>query len=202
MHTRQGGDRYALLSGPGLNLITRNWWLVLLRGIVSILFGLLAFAWPRATILALTVLFGAYALADGILSLVVAITGSDRAAPAWWLALVGLLGIAAGLIAFFWPAKTAFALIIMIGVWALTIGIFEIFGAIRLRNEIDDEWWLITAGILSVLFGLSVLMAPAAGALAIVWLLAAYAILAGVLMVAFSFRLKGLHERTDGAAGR
>jgi len=200
MRTRQD-ELFTLLTGHGLHQITRNWWLLLLRGIVSILFGILAFAWPGATILALTLLFGAYAMIDGILSLVAAITGSDRSTPAWWLALVGVLGIAAGLIAFFWPFKTAFALVIMIGVWALTVGIFEIVGAIRLRHEIDDEWWLITAGILSVLFGLAVLMAPASGALAIIWVLGAYAVLAGVLMIAFSFRLKGLHERTGGPRG-
>jgi uncharacterized membrane protein HdeD (DUF308 family) len=200
MQTRQG-DLFALLSAHGLNLITRNWWLLLLRGIVSILFGVLAFAWPGPTVLALTLLFGAYALADGILSLIAAVNGSDRSAPPWWLLLVGLLGIAAGIIAFLWPGKTAFALVVMIGAWAVTIGIFEILGAIRLRNQIDDEWWLILAGIFSVLFGLAVLLRPAAGALAVVWLIAAYAILSGILMVAFSFRLKGLHERTGGAAG-
>ena len=198
MHTRQG-DFAALLGAHGLNHISRNWWLVLLRGIVSILFGILAFAWPGPTVLALTLLFGAYALADGVLALIAAVSGSDRSAPAWWLVLVGLLGIAAGLIAFFWPGKTAFALVVMLGAWALTIGIFEIVGAIRLRHEIDDEWWLIAAGTLSVLFGLAVLLKPGAGALAIVWLIASYAIVAGVLMVAFSFRLKGLHERTGGA---
>jgi uncharacterized membrane protein HdeD (DUF308 family) len=201
MHTRQG-DFAALLGAHGLHLISRNWWLVLLRGIVSIAFGILAFVWPGPTVLALTLLFGAYALADGVLALIAAVSGSDRSTPAWWLVLVGLLGIAAGLIAFFWPGKTAFALIIMIGAWALTIGIFEIVGAIRLRHEIDDEWWLILTGIFSVLFGLAVLLRPGAGALAIVWLIAAYAIVAGILMVAFSFRLRRLHEGTGGAEGR
>jgi uncharacterized membrane protein HdeD (DUF308 family) len=201
MHTRQG-DFSALLSAHGLQSITRNWWVLLLRGIVSIAFGVLAFAWPGPTVLALAVLFGAYALADGVLSLIAAVNGSERSVPAWWLVLVGLLGIAAGIIAFLWPGKTAFALVIMIGAWALAIGIFEIIGAIRLRHEIDDEWWLILAGIFSVLFGLAVLLRPAVGALAIVWLIAAYAILNGILMIAFSFRLKGLHERTGGAAGR
>jgi uncharacterized membrane protein HdeD (DUF308 family) len=195
MHTRQS-DLYALLSAHGLNLISRNWWVLLLRGIVSILFGIIAFAWPGPTVLALAMLFGAYALADGVLSLIAALSGSDRAAPAWWLALVGLLGIAAGIVAFLWPGKTAFALVIMIGAWALTIGIFEIVGAIRLRHEIEDEWWLIGAGILSVLFGLAVLLAPGAGALALVWGIAGYAIITGILMIAFSFRLKRLHERT------
>jgi len=195
MHTRQG-DIATFLSAHGLHTITKNWWLLLLRGIVSILFGILAFAWPGLTVVTLALLFGAFALADGVLSLVAAVTGSDKSAPAWWLALVGVLGIAAGIIAFLWPGKTAFVLVIMIGAWALTIGIFEIIGAIRLRHEIDDEWWLIAAGVLSVLFGLAVLLAPGAGALAIVWVIAAYAVIAGVLMVAFSFRLRGLHERT------
>src|SRR5262249_32034470 len=121
--------------------------------------------------------------------------------PAWWLVLVGLLGIAAGIIAFLWPVKTAFALVIMIGAWALTIGIFEIIGAIRLRDEIDDEWWLIGAGVLSVLFGLAVLLAPGSGGLGMIGGIGAYAILAGILMVAFSFRLRGLHQRTGGAPG-
>jgi uncharacterized membrane protein HdeD (DUF308 family) len=200
MQSRQG-DRFTLLSAHGLHLITRNWWLLLLRGIVSILFGILAFAWPASTFVALALLFGAYALADGVLCLVAAVNGSDRSTPAWWLVLVGLLGIAAGIIAFLWPVKTAFALVIMIGAWALTIGIFEIIGAIRLRDEIDDEWWLIGAGVLSVLFGLAVLLAPGAGALAMIWGIGAYAILAGILMVAFSFRLRGLHQRTGGAPG-
>jgi uncharacterized membrane protein HdeD (DUF308 family) len=199
MHTRPG-DISTLLSAHGLHTITKNWWLLLLRGIISILFGVVAFTWPGLTVVTLAFLFGAFALADGVLSLIAAVTGSDRSAPAWWLALVGVLGIAAGIVAFLWPGKTAFVLVIMIGAWALTIGIFEIIGAIRLRHEIDDEWWLIAAGILSVIFGLAVLISPGAGALAIVWVIAAYAILAGALMIAFSFRLKGLHDRTGGAA--
>lgn len=198
MHTRQG-EPLSFLSAHGLHFLTRNWWLLLLRGVVSIIFGILAFTWPGLTVLALALLFGAYALADGVLSLIAAVTGSERSAPAWWLALVGVLGIAAGIIAFLWPGKTAFVLVVMIGAWAVAIGIFEIIGAIRLRHEIDDEWWLIAAGILSVLFGLAILIAPGAGALALVWLIAAYAIVAGVLMIAFSFRLKGLHDRTGGA---
>ena len=199
MHTRQD-QLSTLLSAHGLHVISRNWWLLLLRGVISILFGIAAFAWPGLTVLALALLFGAYALADGVLALIAAVSGgSDRSAPAWWLALVGVLGIAAGIIAFLWPGKTAFILVVMIGVWAVMIGIFEIIGAIRLRQEIDDEWWLIAAGILAVLFGLAILIAPGAGALALVWLIATYAILAGILMIAFSFRLKGHHDRTGHA---
>jgi uncharacterized membrane protein HdeD (DUF308 family) len=200
MHTRQG-DFFTFLSAHGLQAITRNWWLVLLRGIVSILFGIAAFTWPGITVLALALLFGAYALADGVLALIAAVSGSERSTPAWWLALVGVLGIAAGITAFLWPGITAFALVLVIGSWALLIGIFEIVGAIRLRHEIDNEWWLIAAGILSVLFGLAVLLSPGAGALAIVWVIAAYAIIAGALMIAFSFRLRSHHVTHGGDHG-
>jgi uncharacterized membrane protein HdeD (DUF308 family) len=199
MHSRHG-EPLSLLSGHDLHVLSRNWWLLLLRGVVSIIFGILAFTWPGVTVLALALLFGAYALADGVLSLIAAVSGGERPAPAWWLVLVGLLGIAAGVIAFLWPGITAFALVMVIGAWALTIGIFEIIGAIRLRHEIDNEWWLIAAGVVSVLFGFAVLLSPGTGALAIVWAIAAYAILAGILKIAFSFRLKGLHDRTGTAA--
>jgi uncharacterized membrane protein HdeD (DUF308 family) len=200
MHTRHS-QPLSLLSAHSLHALSRNWWLLLLRGIVSILFGVAAFAWPRLTVLALALLYGAYALADGILSLGAAVGGgSERTTPAWWLVLVGVLGIAAGIIAFLWPGITAFALVMLIGAWALAIGVFEIIGAIRLRHEINNEWWLIAAGVLSALFGLAVLMSPGTGALAIVWAIAAYAILAGILKIAFSFRLKGLHDRTGTAA--
>jgi uncharacterized membrane protein HdeD (DUF308 family) len=201
MHTRQD-DISGFLSAHGLQALTRNWWLLLLRGIVSIVFGIAAFAWPGITVLALALLYGAYAFVDGVLSIAAAVSGSDRSAPAWWLILVGVLGIAAGIIAFLWPGITAFVLVILIGAWALMIGIFEIIGAIRLRHEIENEWWLIAAGILSVLFGIAVLMSPGAGALAIVWVIATYAILAGILMIAFSFRLRSHHVAPEREQGR
>jgi uncharacterized membrane protein HdeD (DUF308 family) len=179
-----------------LRALGRNWWLLLLRGLASILFGIAAFIWPGLTVLALTLLYGAFAMADGILSLGAALTGGgDRSVPTWWLALIGLLGIAAGVVAFLWPGLTAFALVIMIGAWAVTIGILEIIGAIWLRNEIEDEWLLIAAGLLSVLFGLALLLKPGAGALALAWAIGTFAILSGLLLVAFAFRLKGEHEK-------
>lgn len=195
MHTRRGEpDTVVPTSVP--SSLTRSWWLLLLRGIASILFGVGAFVWPGLTVLALTLLYGAFAMADGILSLGVALTGrGSKAMPTWWLVLIGLLGIAAGLVAFLWPGLTAFALVIMIGAWAVTIGVLEIIGAIRLRHEIEDEWLLIAAGILSVLFGLALLLKPGAGALALVWAIGAFAVLAGILLVAFALRLKSIHQQ-------
>ena len=123
--------------------------------------------------------YGAYALADGILSLGSALAGGgdNRSIPTGWLVVMGLLGIAAGLAAFLWPGLTAFALVLLIGAWAVTIGILEIIGAIWLRHELEDEWLLIAAGILSVLFGTALLLKPGAGALALAWAIGAFAVL-------------------------
>jgi uncharacterized membrane protein HdeD (DUF308 family) len=177
-----------------LHALARNWWLLLLRGIVAIIFGILAFVMPGITLLTLIILYGAFVLVDGILAVGAAIWGEGRAGnagPRWWLAVVGILGIIAGILTFVWPGITALVLLIFIGVWSLLNGIFTIIGAIRLRKEIDDEWWLVLSGALSVLFGLAVLIMPGAGALAVIWLIGIYAILYGILLVAFSFRLKG-----------
>jgi uncharacterized membrane protein HdeD (DUF308 family) len=198
MHTRRAEADHpapAATAATAVAPLTRGWWLMLLRGIAGILFGIAAFVWPGLTILALTLLYGVFALSDGILSLGAAFTGGgDRSIPTWWLALIGLLGVAAGVVAFLWPGLTAFALIVIIGVWAVAIGVLEIIGAIWLREEIEDEWLLIVAGILSVLFGLAVLLRPGAGALALAWAVGAYALLSGALHVAFALRLKRLPE--------
>jgi len=174
---------------PGLHALAKNWWLLLLRGIAGIIFGVLAFVWPGITLLTLIIFYGAYALVDGIFAIAAAIRGGE-AQSRWWLILIGILGIAAGLLTFLWPGLTALALAMFIGVWSLIHGIFEIVGAIKIRKEIDNEWWLILSGALSVLFGLVMLLMPGAGALALVWVIGAYSIIFGVLFVAFAYRLK------------
>jgi uncharacterized membrane protein HdeD (DUF308 family) len=158
-------DMTASLPGrPMLHALAKCWWLLLLRGIAAVLFGLLAFIWPGLTLVTLVLLYGAFALVDGVISLVAAFTGSAKPIPTWWLVVVGLLGIAAGIVTFAWPGITAILLVLFIGAWALVHGIFEIIGAIQLRKEIDNEWMLILGGALSVLFGRIVLIAPGAGA--------------------------------------
>jgi uncharacterized membrane protein HdeD (DUF308 family) len=195
MHTRESGTYHVAPANTAIQPLTGSWWLLLLRGLAGILFGIAAFVWPGLTVLALTLLYGAFALSDGILSLGAAFTGtSDKQTPTWWLALIGLLGIAAGLVAFLWTGPTALALVIIIGAWAVAIGVLEIIGAIWLRKEIEDEWLLIAAGILSVLFGLALLLRPVAGAVALAWAIGAFAFLSGLLHVAFALRLKGAHE--------
>jgi uncharacterized membrane protein HdeD (DUF308 family) len=173
-----------------LHGLAKNWWLLLLRGIAAIIFGILAFAWPGITLLSLVILYGAYALVDGVLSIAAAVGGGGGATPRWWLIVVGLLGIAAGLLTFFWPQITALVLLMFIGAWALIHGVFEIIGAIRLRKEIDNEWMLILSGALSVIFGAAMLIMPGAGALALIWVIGAYSIIFGILFVGFAFRLK------------
>lgn len=185
----QQEDSSLAFPAMGLHALAKNWWLLLLRGIAGILFGILAFAWPGITLLSLVILYGFYALLDGLFAILAAIKGGGVESR-WWLILIGVLGVAAGLITFFWTGITALVLTMFIGAWALIHGIFEIVGAIKIRKEIDNEWWLILSGALSVLFGLVLLVMPGAGALALVWLIGAYAIVFGGMLVGFAFRLK------------
>jgi uncharacterized membrane protein HdeD (DUF308 family) len=164
--------------------------MVLIRGLAAIIFGVLAFLWPGATILAIGILFGAYALVDGIF----AIYATIRAAGAnqrWWPFLIeGIVGILIAAITFYDVRITLFALYLTIAAWAFITGILEIVAAIQLRKVIKNEFWLILGGIASIAFGVLMLWRPLAGALAIIWIIAAYAIVFGVIMVAFSFRLR------------
>lgn len=183
---------------PMLHALAKCWWALLLRGIAAIIFGVLAFTWPGLTLVTLVLLYGAFALVDGVLSLIAAFSGSARPIPTWWLIVVGLLGIGAGVVTFLWPGITAVLLVMFIGAWALVHGIFEIIGAIQLRKEIDNEWMLILGGVLSVLFGIVVLAAPGAGAVGLVWAIAAYSILFGITFVVLALRLRS-HTHTAAA---
>jgi len=187
----------ALAAGPMLHALADNWWLILLKGICAIIFGLLALAWPGVTVLTLVLLYGAFALVEGVLALFAAIRG-DAPAPRWWLAVVGLIGIIAGALTFLWPGITALVLLFLIAAWAIATGIMEIVGAIKLRKEIDGEWLLIAACALSVLFGVVLIVQPRVGAVALVTVIAAYAILYGILLSWFAFRLHGHSDATTG----
>lgn len=170
--------------------ISKYWWTFLVRGVVAVLFGLGAFVWPGLTLGVLVILFGAYALADGILAFV-CMFSRGRANDRWWTHLLeGVAGIGAGLIAFFWPGLTAMTLLFLIAAWALMTGVFEIIAAVRLRNEIEGEWAFIVSGALSVLFGALLIARPGAGAMAVIWIIGAYAIAFGLLLVMLSFKIK------------
>jgi uncharacterized membrane protein HdeD (DUF308 family) len=183
--------RSPVMDHPILDALAENWWLFLLRGIAAIIFGILAFVWPGITLLSLTLVFGAYAIVDGICALWSAISGrSSEMVPRWWLAVVGVAGVLAGLIAFFYPGMTALILLFFIAGWAIVIGALQIWGAIQLRKEIEGEWLLALSGLLSIAFGVLVMAWPGAGALAVVWIIGWYAILAGCLSIGLAFRLK------------
>ena len=174
-----------------MNVLARNWWALALRGLFAVLFGLLAFAWPGLTLAALVILFGAYALVDGVFALLAAVRAAE-AHERWWLfVLEGLAGIAASLITFMWPGITALVLLYLIAWWAVITGIFEIAAAIRLRKEISGEWVLVLSGAVSVIFGLVLLFRPGVGALAVIWLIGAYALVFGALLSMLAFRLRG-----------
>jgi len=180
MSTTQTDRRPGVGLGTAMvHALAKNWWLLLLRGIAAIIFGLLAFAWPGLTLVTLILFYGAFVLVDGVLAVIAAITGGVPGSR-WWLAIIGLLGIAAGLVTFMMPGLTAVLLLLFIAGWAIATGVFQIIGAIKLRKEIDNEWLLILGGIISVLFGVSMMLAPGAGALALVWVIGAYSVVIGV----------------------
>jgi uncharacterized membrane protein HdeD (DUF308 family) len=181
--------------------LARHWWVFLIRGLVAIVFGLVGFFYPAATLFTLVLFYGAYALVDGVFAIVSAVRGEEGMGPRWWLAAVGVLGIIAGLVTYLMPGLTTLVLLTVIGVWALLYGVSEIVGAIRLRKEIDNEWLLMMHGALAVLFGLMVLFRPGAGALALIWVIASFAFASGVLLVALAFRLKSHPANTTLAPG-
>jgi uncharacterized membrane protein HdeD (DUF308 family) len=177
-----------------LELLGRYWWVVLIRGLLAILFGVAAFVWPGITLLSLVLLFGAFALVDGAFAVVAAISGRKHSGDWGLLLLAGLLGIAIGILTYHNPAITALALVLYIAAWALVRGIFEIVTAIRLREQIEGEWLLALGGVVSIAFALLLLWAPGAGALALLWMIAAWAILFGSVLVVLAFRLRARHH--------
>lgn len=173
--------------------LAKNWWVFVLRGVLAILFGIGAFAMPGITLAALIMLYGAYALFDGIVAAIAAFTQRKPGEGfPWSVLLIGLAGIAAGIVTFMYPGLTALVLLYLIAAWYIVRGIFEVLVAIQLRKEIQGEGWLIAAGILSVVFGVFLFARPGAGALAVIWLIGMFAILFGIITIMLGLKLKGL----------
>jgi uncharacterized membrane protein HdeD (DUF308 family) len=181
-------------------VLARNWWSLVIRGIIGVLVGIIAFTWPGVTFGALILLFAAYALIDGVVN----IAGAARAAGAHerWGALLfeGIIGILAGVVTVFWPAITAFALVFVIAIWAIITGIAEIAAAVRLRKHISGEWLLGLAGVLSILFGVFIAARPLAGALVLALWFGAYAFIFGAVLIALGFRLRSWTHHIPGSA--
>ena len=166
--------------------ISRAWWALALRGALAILFGIAAFMWPGLTVALFVGIFAGFALLDGVM----AVAGGLQS-RLWGLTLFGILGIAAGIVTLVWPGITALTLIYVIATWAIFRGVLEISAAITLRKMIPNEWFLILGGVASIIFGALVLAYPGAGALALVWWIAAYAIVIGVLLLTAALRMRG-----------
>jgi uncharacterized membrane protein HdeD (DUF308 family) len=172
-------------------ILSRYWWMTVLRGLFWILFGVVILARPGISLLSLTLALGIVIFADGILNVMNAFAGRKVHEDWWVLLLIGLTGIGIGALTFYSPQTTALALVFYVAIWAIATGLLQIAAAIRLRRQLAGEVWWILAGIASVIFGVLLIVQPAAGALTLLWLFAVYAIAFGVLLVLLAFRVRG-----------
>jgi uncharacterized membrane protein HdeD (DUF308 family) len=173
-----------------LSALSESWWALLLRGLLAVLFGLIALFLPGMTLTVLVLVFGAYALVDGVFAVVAGIRGAGG--HRWVLIIEGVLGVLAGIVALLWPGITALVLLYVIAFWAIFTGIAEIAAAVALRRQIEGEWALILGGVLSVIFGIILAVLPGVGLLSLVWLVGLYAILFGIALIVLAFRVRGM----------
>jgi len=175
--------------------LSRNWWLVVVRGVLAILFGLAALFWPGLTWLLLVLMFGVYAIVDGAFAMLSGVVRSRYSSRWWVFVLEGIISVAAGTIALMRPGWAAVALVLVIAFWAVLTGILEIAAAIRLRREITNEWLLGFSGFVSMLLGILLFFQPVTGGLVVTLMIGAYALIFGVLLVALGFRLRKMDVR-------
>lgn len=188
----------------GADALIRNWWAVLLRGLLGITFGIITFIWPGLSLASLVLVYGAFAFVDGVLAVVSAIRGeTGEGGRRWAMILRGLLGLGVGIVTVLWPGITAIALLTVIAAWALLGGVLEIVSAIRLRRVIRGEWAMALSGLLSIALGVMLMIFPLAGALALVLWVGAYMFATGIVLIALSLRLRswGKNELPGGVLG-
>jgi len=185
----------AITDRPIADLLTRGWWKVLVRGLIAIAFGVYTFVNPGMALATLVLIFGAYAFIDGVFAVWAAFEGRD-VNEQWWVVLIGgLLGIGIGVLTFMAPGITALTLLFYIAIWAIGLGVLGIVAGVRLRHEISNEWMLILAGVVSVLFGGALIASPGAGALSVLWMIGGFAVVLGLILVTLSFKVKGLRNQ-------
>jgi len=184
----------ALAQGMG-EILQRSWWFVLIRGLAALVFGVLSFANPAVSLATLVLLAGCYLLVDGAIGVWLGLSSRKRNDDWWVLLLWGLAGIAAGILTFTAPGLTALALLFYIAAWAVVTGVLQIIAAVRLRKEISGEWSMGLAGVVSVGFGLFLMARPDAGALAVLWAIASYALMLGLILIVLAFKVRGLGRK-------
>ena len=188
-------------SGPAAETLVQNWWLFTLRGVLGIIFGCLALIFPGPTILSLVLLFSAYMLVDGIFGIISAVRVIRRKEGRWGLLIFeGLLDIATGVVAFLWPGLTVVAFVWLIAAWAIVSGGLMTAAGFRLNMD-HGRWWLVLGGLLSLAYGVLLIITPLIGAVVLTWWLGAYALVFGVALVIFSLKLRSRqHERVSPTA--
>ncbi len=179
-----------------LGAMTRNWWTLVLRGVLAILFGIIVILTPLIALTSLILLWGAYVLVDGVMAVFVAIRHRSEY-PQWWVTLLeGIAGIIAGIIAFLFPPLTAIIMVYYVAAWAIITGVMQIAAAIQLRKEIEGEFWLGLGGLLSVIFGVFLVLSPGEGILTLLLLVGIYSIIFGVSLLMLGLRVRGMSDQT------
>lgn len=178
------------MAMPQVSEMTSNWWALALRGAVSILLGLVAITMPGLTIAAIVTVFGVYAIIEGVLAIMASIRGIREHDRWGWMMVEGVVGICAGLIAFFMPGVGALAIIWLIAAWAVLTGALEIAAGFRLRKIIEGEWLLILTGVLAIVLGFFMVSRPGMGVVLLTTWLGVWAILSGITLMVLAFRIK------------
>jgi uncharacterized membrane protein HdeD (DUF308 family) len=169
--------------------LARNWWLLVLRGLSAILFGLAVWVWPNLTLATLALFLGIYLLLDGVFAISAGLGRYKGSQPWWWLLIEGAFGLAAGTFALLSPHLSAFTILYLLAVWAISTGLLAIMAAIQLRKEVVDEGLLALSGVLTVGLGMILMIWPEAVALTAVWFIGGYALASGLLLIGLGFRL-------------
>jgi uncharacterized membrane protein HdeD (DUF308 family) len=188
-----------------VEVLSRNWWVLVLRGALAIVFGVLLLIAPPLVVQTIVLFFGAYAFVDGIFAVWTAV--QNRGRERWWVSLLeGVLGIVAGIVVFLYPAfatiTAVFFVLYIIAFWAVTTGLMQIWSAIQLRKEIEGEFWLGLGGLLSVVFGVLLILFPGSGVLTVLTIIAVYSFIFGAMMILLGFRLRGMQDKKPGTPTR
>lgn len=182
-------------------MVSRIWWTVALRGVLAVLFGVVALFFTGRTLLALIYVFGVYAVLSGLVAIVAAVRAGEAHRRWGWLAIAGIVGVAAGIVSFLWPGLTALAVVLVVAAWAIIIGVAEIAFALSWPDTLAHPWLAALSGAVSVVYGVLLAVWPRSGAVALTWLLGIYAIIYGATVLYYAYRLQALRQGLRSAVG-